>query len=477
MSKIKRKKRRLPRRGVKSHRVSDETNALYASDFVMLGEDYLVDDRIREMDEKTLDVQKDKWVPFMTKGLSFLNGLLALLENSSTLRSIIRQKCTLVFSGGFLISKGSMGLFAMLKKALGIVDPKDKVVVEINDFLKDINLDSESVVDVGKKVLDNFLSFGNGFVEMVRGSDEEGSFFYVNHWDVTKCMIKVERVKGNKIIRPRAVGYNDYWSTDVSGSKATEVYVYPKWKKMDDGTERSIIHLKDYAAGYKYWGAPYWLPVKRFVELEYRTVLHNVFKMVNGYFPSSLIQFFGAKTPDEGKEIIRKAKQAFTGPGNNAKIFFQVLSDERYKAHVQLLEDKSEGSFLELIKLSVQMIVTGLGWSTSVIGVETSGKLGNNQQVKLEFERVNNMSVNPLREYMASKFLSVVLAEASYFLDKKWNGYNVSFGNSSIYSLQTEVDVNQVLSVPERRELLGFDKVPDDDQFLNQNNSTDGSRN
>jgi hypothetical protein len=49
-----------------------------------------------------------------------------------------------------------------------------------------------------------------------------------------------------------------------------EIPIYPEFKKLEDGTERSIIHVKQYAAGYFYFGLPEWIGAKMWAEMEYR---------------------------------------------------------------------------------------------------------------------------------------------------------------------------------------------------------------
>jgi len=451
---------------------------------VMMGEGVLADDRLREMKDDAIAVSGGGWVSYMSKTQSFLDGVMALLENSGTLNAIIRDKLTLMLAGGLVVSKGRKGVLRVLRKLWEQLTGQEDELQSLNDFLSDINKDSEEVLDVIERGFNDFLSGGNGFFEMIKGEGVEGTgrFFWLNHWDWTKCQIKAEkRDKDGRIVQGRMVGINDDWQKDTKGDNATVVALYPEWTEMDDGTQRSVIHVKDYLRGFKYWGGAEWFAVDKFVELEYRVGLYNVSKLKNGYKPSAIIQLFGSKNATEAKKVVADITNAFTDSGNNSKLFVQVLSDERYKANIQVLEDKSDGNYLELTKLAVQRIVTGTRWAMSMAGVETAGKLGNNQQPRAEYEKVNNMVINPLRK-KAIKVIDIVVDNAAEWLEEKaWDEMVFAFGNNSVFSLIDKIDVNAVLSLNERRVMIGAEALDDDGkkeffnekQNINANNTND----
>lgn len=449
---------------------SDKSKVM-ASDVVMLSNGVKEEDRIKEMEDRVIDA-KDGWINYLSKDDSFMDGMLALLENSGTLASVIKQKVVLVVSGGLVVMNGRVGVFRFFDRVKEFISGKDKDVEELNVFLSSVNGDGEDVVEVIAKGVDDFCAMGNGFFEMVKGNDKEligdeegGGFFYLNHWDVSKCRIRKEVRKDGKLVRNRQVGINEDWRADVNGDNAVVVDVYPHWTKMEDGTERSVIHVKEYMRGFKYWGVPEWLAVKKWAELEYRVAAYNVAKFVNGYMPSCIVQFFGSKSKAEAKKVVDDMKKNFTDTGNNSKMFVQVVSDEKYKANVQVIEDKSDGSFMELTGLAVQRIVTGMRWAMVIAGVETSGKLGGNQQVQKEYERVNNMVINPIRERFVKNVVEVLVEEAGVFFKKeKWLNYRIQFGNNSVFSLMDSIKVDDILSLNEKREIIGVRGLSDEEK-------------
>lgn len=441
----------------------------YASKVVMLSNGILEEDKVREMDDDRIEIGERGWVPFLGKDDSYLDGVLALLENSGTLSAIIEQKVTLVMSGGLIASRGVGGVLGFVNKVKEFVGWKDKGVEDLDGFLNDVNDEEEDIIDVGSRGVDDYFSLGNGFYEMVRGKgkkDDDEKWFSVNHWDASKCKIKQEKKnEDGEITEVRKVGISDNWDKDPNGDDATIVSIYPNWTKMKDGTERSVLHVKKYMRGFKYWGVPEWLPVKKWVELEYRVAMHNVSKFINGYMPSCIIQFFGTKNKTEAQQVVKDIKTKFTDTGNNGKMFVQVLSDEKYKANVQILEDKNDGSFMDLTRLTVQRIVTGLRWAMGIAGVESSGKIGSNQQLSKEYERINNMVIAPVRELFLKKFIMPVVSEAGEWLGKEneWSEIKLNFGNNSIFSLIEKIKVDDVLSINERREVLGMTAFSEED--------------
>ena len=68
----------------------------------------------------------------------------------------------------------------------------------------------------------------------------------------------------------------------------------------------------------------------------------------------------------------------------------QILRDEKLKANWIPMTKEQDGEFLELQQAASEKIVTACGWSAALAGISTAGKLGSNQEIRSETEKVQN---------------------------------------------------------------------------------------
>ena len=198
-----------------------------------------------------------------------------------------------------------------------------------------------------------------------------------------------------------------------------------------------------------------------YAELEYRIPKYNISKFKNGFASSGVLQFFGNMTTAEAQTLIANFTAKFTDTGNNSKILAQVLSDEKYKVHYTPLEDKSDGSYMDLQKIASQGIVTGNEFTMGLSGFATTGKLGTNQQMRDELDYVTNTTIKPVRRKVLQSIINPLITENQRVgsLDK---GIMLGIANMNPISLSSQIDPNQVLLTSEKREILGFDALDEE---------------
>jgi len=394
------------------------------------------------------------YIAFLTEGDSLLWTINEVYNNSPTTRSIIRQKATLTIGDGFTAFKGRRsGLFQGLTKASSeVVDVAE--LEALNDLLEQVNTEGESLLDVAYKCALEFITYGNAYFGMAR--TEDGVYGY-----------NIPFVKGRvSEKKPGDVGYvgiNEDWKIkSFTDGTVERLPLWPAWEKDEDGIERTVIHLKDYAPGFDYYGLPEWISALLYAELEYRISKFNSSKFDNGFMPSGLLQMFGAVSPEEAKDIVNEVHKQFTGTGKNSGLLVQVLSDETYKAVFTPFEKTNEGEFLQLSQISAQAIVSAHRWTMSLAGFATAGQLGTNEQIRMEFEIAQNSVIKPIQEMILSAVVNRYVDEVAKINLDVANIY-LGFANSTPVSFLGAIDVNQVLTNDEKRELAGYGAVEVDE--------------
>lgn len=397
------------------------------------------------------------YVRFFDENDSMLHTISAVFNASPTTRSIIRQKTTLVMGDGLVLMKGRPNtLFPSLARAAEVIeDPK--LIETLDEKLMRVNAEGETLIEVAEKVTQEFLVYGNAFVSLARKNNE----LFCHHIPFVKGRLSERKKNGQEEVEPHVGINNDWKERSWTNANVIKIPMYPNWSEPDsDGVERTIIHLVDHAPGFEYYGLPEWVAALIPAENEYLAAKHNHSKFQNGMVLSGVLQFFGATSTEEARKIVSDAKKKYTGVGKNGGLFIQVLRDEKLQAKFTAMEDKSEGGFLELSKVSAQAIVSAHRWTMSLAGFATSGKLGTNEQIRREFEIAQNTVIRPLQSMLLRRFLNVYMAELAE-LDKSLVGMFLDISNSTPVSFIGDIDLNDVLTDDEKREIAGYGPKPE----------------
>ena len=415
------------------------------------------EDIFNEPSRERLDFTGAKWVRFFTQKDDFLKSLIAIVNNSPTLRRIIEDKTNMVVGDGFIPMKGkSNTLLTTSMKGEVITDDS---LNDIEEIIGSVNLHSQNLQEVMAALAFDYDAFGNCFAEICRGKVGNQPFTYIYHVPVYN--IGIRKAGADQIIK--SVGVYDNWeevplTTDGSyyaNEGFKEVPIYPEFKDFEDGTQRSIIHVKQYAAGYFYFGLPEWIGAKMWAEMEYRIQRFNTSKFENGFMPSGLLQFFGSMTQTEAKALVDGIESKFSGMGNNHKLFVQVLRDEKLKANWIPTSKENEGEFLNLQNLAASAIVVANRWSKSLAGFATSGQLGTNQQIRQEMEYLQNTVIKPRQNLLLSKIINPFLQEIGVY-NPAFKDVTFGVSNTLPVSFMGDIKVEDNLSTNEKREILGY---------------------
>ena len=423
----------------------------------------IAEDLYNEPSRKRLDAGQ-VWVRMFDRDSSFLLNLMAISNYSPTLRRILSDKADMVVGDGFIPHRGRANiLLTSLQKQQEILNAGDPELEDMEPFLHSVNLHQESIADVLHRIAFEYDAYGNAVAEIVRGRVAGERFCYLYH--VPLYMVGVRVAGPDQLIE--SIGIYDQWDQmdlntppEMTPEGFRQVPLYPVWTEADeDGTQRTAVHLKQYAPGFFYWGLPEWIAAQFWAEIEYRIPRFNITKFQNGFTPSAIVQFYGSMSPDEAKEMINKFTEKFTDTGNNHKIFAQVLRDEKLKANVQPLSERHDGEFLELQQMATQAIVTANRWMLSLSGMATAGQLGSNQQIKQETEYVQNTVIKKRQNLFLSRILNVYMAEAGNWLSASWADVRISISNSMPVSFIGDLDPEMSLLTNEKREVMGYEPL------------------
>ncbi len=106
-----------------------------------------------------------EWVRFFDANSSFLKNLMALCNNSPTLRRIIHDKVGMTTGDGFIPYKGlNSSLLTVNAKHREYFVGDEEELTDLNDFISRVNLYDESLVDVLSRISFEYEAFGRSII-------------------------------------------------------------------------------------------------------------------------------------------------------------------------------------------------------------------------------------------------------------------------------------------------------------------------
>tara|TARA_R110002012_G_scaffold77863_4_gene198583 strand:- start:356 stop:1675 length:1320 start_codon:yes stop_codon:yes gene_type:complete len=374
------------------------------------------------VDTKDVRKLKDEYIPFGDNNL-FPQELSELKRMSSTHRAILSQKTTFA-SQGYIIDNE-----------------------KLYDFCKSCNADDEQLKDVKHKVLDDFFTFGNGYIELVKF---EGG---INCYHIDATNVRLHKNGKDVIIHPDWLQYR---------RRKSEAVILPLFPEFTG--ERCVIHIKDYEPTFQYYGLPDYIAGLEHLSIDFEIGKWNNTKFKNNFQPSAIVEITADMGDAEAEELVRLAQEKFTNEGgaeNNGKILFIVKNGDTSPANVTLIKDDNDASFKELQFLTDQNLITAHRWQPSLMGIVSGGKMNSTgSEIRISYEVVLATVVRSVSE----KFDSVMRKCLIEYLGIDKDELVAKFEPPISYL--SDLDVKQVLTINEQRAILGFDEVEGGDGFL-----------
>jgi hypothetical protein len=353
---------------------------------------------------------------------------------------------------------------SILNRKTETAEIDDDQIDEVEDWICSVNIESETLKDITRKVIIDLETVGNAYIELIRGSVGGQPFFFIEHHDATTCLL-IRRESGN------TVGIAPDW-TRVDNRAYDEVHVtelplyrgrFTQWQVTADGSERCIMHLKQYRTGRFFYGLPESISSLLAQKIDFETNRHNLDRLETDFFPRLFFEFFNTDGMSEEKqaEHLDALMDTFTKKGGDRfGLFAQYNETEESNTKLHKLEMDNAGDFIPLRKDAAQQILTAHGVHPIIAGIQTAGSLGNSKEVREIFELFNSTVITPLQNFLTEKFINIVMGEVSEWTDTM-DGLFLKMNTSTPVSFMGQIDVNRILTVNEGRSEVGFGELTD----------------
>ncbi|QDP64925.1 MAG: putative portal protein [Prokaryotic dsDNA virus sp.] len=365
---------------------------------------------------------QDEWIPFGKNNL-FPQELSELSRSASTHRAILSTKTTFTIGEGLKTNN----------KAL-------------TNLLEDVNTFGESMDDVAKKVLSDFWKIGNGYMEVVVGQG------YLNFFHQDGTTARVHKDGKHILLHP------DWEHARQHPEDLRKVPIYPEFKKESNGSiYRTMVHFTDYESTYYYYGMPDYCAALDHIKIANQIGVYNLTRFKNGFMPSAIVELNADMGEDEAQDFIDDAVAKLTGAGDNSKILFIAKNGDGDATSVNIINDTSDGSFMELQKITNDNIISAHRWNPALSGIQVAGQLGNNQQILTAYD-IAMCTVIKEPQMMFLKCIKKILK-----IEKGINASDLHFHTKPPVSLLGAINPTEYISIQEGREVFHLPELSEED--------------
>lgn len=191
------------------------------------------------------------------------------------------------------------------------------------------------------------------------------------------------------------------WDWEKHRKKGFEPTVIPAFNLMDRSAGKQMLFVKQYRPNQYYYSTPSYVGGLNWILMDNRVGEFHLNNIENGFFPSSVVQFFNGEPPQEEKRKLElNFMQKFTGK-KSAKIVFVYNNNQDEKVSFDTYEPANiDKRFRDLMpEISKNIMIAHRVPSPLLFGIRDSGGLGNNaEELESSALLMNKMLIMPMQQ-------------------------------------------------------------------------------
>ena len=190
--------------------------------------------------------------------------------------------------------------------------------------------------------------------------------------------------------------------------------------------------------------------------------------------PSAIIELGADMSEEEAQQFIDEAKDKLTGENNNSKMLFIAKNGDESASNVQVINDTSDGSFMELQTITNDNIISAHRWNPALSGIQVAGSLGNNQQILTIYDIVMSTVVKEPQRMIIRELQKVLSRQGGYNVD------DLHIVNKPPVTMLGAINPTDYISVQEGRKIFHLPELTEDELeslLIEKNKIKDGVNN
>lgn len=256
------------------------------------------------------------------------------------------------------------------------------------------------------------LKLQGAFVAEVIWSMDFTRVVKINHLPFENCRLAYDKEEDEIT----GVWYSKDWAN--SRSKKGKPEFIPAFNPSQAQEEpRQVIYAHGMMAGSSYYAKPDYFGALNYVELSYQMGLYHVNNILNGLFPSFIINFLNGIPQKEEREAIRREwEERLSGASNAGKFLMTFNEDPTRAPQIQdfpLSDADKQYQFLSE-ETAKQIMVGHRVVSPLIHGIrDTTGFGSNKDEMLVGMEIFNNQVIKPYQRIITNTFAPILGSDLS----------------------------------------------------------------
>ena len=263
------------------------------------------------------------------------------------------------------------------------------------EFIKNINIENQSLNTILGRIEFDFLSTGNCYTEII--TDARVSFLNFGHLDSTKG--RLHRDMDKVILNPNWANRNT--NNDVI------LPIYPDFV-ADGNLRRSVMWVKDYEPEFIN-GLPGWYAGLRQASISGLIDISNEAELKNGHSISGMLFVPGVESGEDLEVIETQVNKDKTGANNAGKLFVSTLQNGEGNQRPELIDFRKQidGNFIDLKTMTNDQLLMVHSWYRSLAGFQDNTGFDTNRIIN-EYRVALPSYIKPTQDIFLSEFNKVL---------------------------------------------------------------------
>jgi hypothetical protein len=262
-------------------------------------------------------------------------------------------------------------------------------------FLEHPNHSRESLANTLKKLVFDYLTFGNCYYELV--TNRKQTFIYLYHQDATHVRLHVDGKFA--MVHPCWDLYRGHKDPCLR-----MISLFPEVSRAQDGLYHSLVHLKDYEPEFSFYGIPSYFAGVRDIIISGLTSVWNQTRLESSFAAAGLLIIPGVNSEESAEELDKMFGEYKGAFGSKAsEIIIQYLSDlapgiSAQEAKFIAFEKQIEGNWLNLHRQAELSLITIHNWFKSLTPYSDEKSTFDAGRILNEYEIAMATVIRPIQE-------------------------------------------------------------------------------
>ena len=278
---------------------------------------------------------------------------------------------------------------------------------ETHRFLLNPNNKRESFFTIIKKLVFDYLTFGNCYYEIV--TNNKKAFAYLYHQDATRVRLHVDGKRA--LIHP-----NWEYFKGMNDEHLQVISLFPSAGLGKDALYHSLVQIKDYEPEFCFYGIPSYFAGIRNIIIAGLTNIWNQSRLESSFAAAGMLIIPGVNS-DEAAEELDKLFQDYKGAlGSKAsEIIIQYLSDlgpgiSAQEAKFIEFAKQVEGNWINLHKQAEISMITIHNWFKSLTPYSDEKSSYDSNRILNEYEVAMCTVIQPIQELFINSITSSLVS-------------------------------------------------------------------